>query len=388
MQAASDSQEYERAARYRDTVRTIEKLGERQQMASAGLEDHDYLAHHREGEQAVLEMFQMRGGRIVGRREFGFDRVGEGEGEFLAAAVGQYYLEADPPPEIYVGARPVGVGVLETWLSERAGRRVRIKVPVRGVKRRFLELVRKNAEMAFQGRFRTGHVHGVEALDRLAEALGLEEPPYRIECFDVSNIQGTDSVASMVVWEGGRPRKSDYRTFSIRGIEGPDDFASIAEAVTRRYRRLLAEDRRLPDLVLIDGGAGQLGAAVRSLAAVGLPMMPVVGLAKREEEIHLDGGDQPVRLGRHDPALKLVQSIRDEAHRFAVMQHRRKRRKRTLKTELTEIPGIGPVTARRLLTAFGSAAGVRVASEERLIEAVGPKAGRAVRRHYHPEERS
>jgi excinuclease ABC subunit C len=222
----------------------------------------------------------------------------------------------------------------------------------------------------------------VEVLGALAEALGLDEPPYRIECFDISNIQGSDAVASMVAWEGGKLRRSDYRSYTIRSVEGPDDYASMAEAVTRRYRRLLAEDRRLPDLVLIDGGRGQRASAVRALASVGLPMMPVVALAKREEELWLERSGNPVRLDRGSPALHLVQRIRDEAHRFAVSRHRSKRKRRTLRTELTDIPGIGPVTARRLLREFGSVEGVRKAGRRALESVAGPKVAAAVAARY------
>jgi excinuclease ABC subunit C len=212
--------------------------------------------------------------------------------------------------------------------------------------------------------------------------LELDEPPRRIECFDISNTHGTDSVASLVVWEGARPKKSEYRSFNVKSVAGADDTASIAEAVERRYRRRVAENRRLPDLVVIDGGKGQLGAAVAALAQVGLPMLPVVGLAKREEEIFRPGTAEPLRLDRRSPALQLMQRVRDEAHRFAVGRHRRRRSRRTLKTELTEIPGIGPVRARRLLKEFGSLEGVKAAGEEALQAAVGKSAARAIRERY------
>ncbi len=382
MAEASAAQAYERAARYRDTLRTVRRVAERQHMASVGLEEQDYLAHHEEHDEVALQLFQMRAGKVQGRREFSFGGVDLEPAGFYAAVLAQYYLDAVPPPEIYLPVLPEDAALLERWLGERRGGRVRLKVPRRGVKRRFLELVRKNAVHAFEGRFRRAHAHGVEALEGLAVALGLDGPPYRIECFDVSNIQGTDSVASLVAWEGGRPRKSDYRTFGIRGVRGPDDFASIAEAVTRRYRRLLREDRRLPDLVLIDGGAGQVGAAVRALAAVGLPMLPVVGLAKREEELYLQGGGEPVRLDRASPALRLVQRIRDEAHRFAIGRHRARRSRRTLRTELTDIAGVGAVSARKLLAAFGSVEGVRRAGVDEVERIVGRRIAERVAERY------
>jgi excinuclease ABC subunit C len=385
MSAASAAQEYERAARRRDALRTLQKLAVRQRMASVGLEEQDYLGLAREGSQAVLQLFQVREGRVQGRREFAFEDLDVDTPAFLSAVLSQYYADAPPPPEIYLPESPVDGELLTAWLASRRGAAVRLKVPVRGEKRRFLDLVRKNAVQSFEARFRSAHTHGVEVLHGLAEALGLDEPPQRIECFDVSNIQGSDSVASMVVWEGGRPKKSDYRSYTIRGVAGPDDFASIAEAVTRRYRRLLEEDRRLPDLVLIDGGAGQRASAAAALARVGLPMLPVVALAKREEELYLDATGAPIRLDRTSPVLQLVQRIRDEAHRFALSRHRRRRRRRTLRTELTEIPGIGAVTARKLLREFGSVDGVRKAGFEALAGVAGRRVAEAVRARYVPD---
>ena len=382
MKEASEALEYEKAARFRDTLRTVEKLAVRQHLASVGLEEQDYFAHHAEGPQAALQLFQMREGKVQARREFTFDEIDFEPASFYASVLAQYYGDQPPPPEIYLPARPADAELLESWLAERRGGRVALKVPERGVKKRFLELVRKNALLAFESRFRAAHAHGVAALESLAEALGLDEPPFRIECFDISNIQGADSVASMVVWEGGKPRKSDYRTFTIRSVSGPDDFASMAEAVTRRYRRLLEEDRRLPDLVLIDGGPGQLGAAVRALAAEGLPTLPIVALAKREEEVYLQGSGEPLRLARSHPALQLLQRVRDEAHRFAVNAHRGKRTRRTIRTALADVPGIGPVTAKKLLRVFGSLDGVKGASDDALVEAAGKRVAGAIRAHF------
>lgn len=378
MRAASEAQEYERAARFRDTLAVVRRLGERQRFLSVGFEHQDYFAHHAEGSEAALELFQMREGKVQARREFTFEGIEVEPASFYATVLAQYYAEADPPPEIYVPSLPAEPELLERWLAERRGGRVQIKVPERGPKRKFLEIVRRNAALAFEARFRAAHTHGVEVLEALAALAGLDEPPYRIECFDISNLHGTDSVASLVVWEGGKPKKSDYRTFGIRGVAGPDDFASIAEAVTRRYRRLLAEGRRLPDLVLLDGGAGQLGAAVRALAAEGLPTLPMLALAKREEDIYLQGGGEPVRLDRSSPVLHLLQRMRDEAHRFALGHHRRKRSRRTIRTALLEVPGIGPARARKLLREFGSVEGVRQAPEAAVARVVGARAAQAI----------
>ncbi len=377
MREASAATEYERAARIRDTLAVVRGLSVRQHIVSVGLEEQDYFAHHGEGGCVALELFQMRGGNVRSRREFGFENVEFEPGSFYAAVLAQCYADSPPPREIYVPHLPAGTDLMERWLSGRRGSAVRVRVPGRGVKRRLLEVVRKNAALAFESRFRAPHGHGVEALEALAEALRLEGPPFRIECFDVSELQGSDAVASLVVWEGGKPRKSEYRSFTIRSVSGPDDCASIAEAVTRRYRRLLAEDRRLPDLVLIDGGAGQLGAAVRALAKFGLAALPVVSLAKREEEIFVRDGGAPIRLDRGSHALRLLQRIRDEAHRFALARHREKRARRTLRTALLEVPGVGPKTARLLLRGFGSADAALAAGREELERVAGKRvAGR------------
>ena len=382
MEQASDERMYEKAIRFRDTLRTMRTLAVRQRMASVGLEEQDYFAHHAEGPQVALQLFQMREGRVQARRQFTLSGIELEPGAFYAQVLPQVYAEANPPPVIHLAAQPAQREMLERWLSERRGSRVRIRVPQRGPKHKFLELVRKNARLAFETRFRAAQTHGVAALDELGRALGLPEPPRRIECFDISNTQGTDSVASLVVWDGGKPLKAEYRCFNIRSVAGADDSASIAEAVERRYRRRLAENRRMPDLVLIDGGKGQLGAAVAALTQLGLPTLPVVALAKREEEIFRPGSEEPLRLDHRSAALQLVQRIRDEAHRFAVKRHRQRRSRRTLRTELTDLPGIGPVRARRLLRKFGSLEGVKRADEAALAQVVGKPAAEAIRRRY------
>lgn len=318
MNEASGVQLYEKAARFRDTLRTVQGLAVRQRMSSVGLEEQDYLGHHTDGEHVALQLFQVRQGKVQSRREFDLEARDLAPSALYATVLAQYYEAVAPPREIYLPELPEQAELIAEWLSERRGARVRMRVPLRGEKKKLLDLVSGNARLQLESRFRMHHTHGVEGLSRLAEVLGLDEPPFRIECFDVSNIQGTDSVASMVVWEGGKPRKSDYRSYNIREVEGADDFASIAEAVTRRYRRLLREDKRLPDLVLIDGGVGQLGAAVAALTREGLPTLAVASLAKREEEIYVAGRREPIRLERSSPALRLLQQVRDEAHRFAV----------------------------------------------------------------------
>jgi len=382
MAEASRGERFETAAHYRDLVRSIEGLSIRQRFTSVGLEDQDYFAHHREGDQAALEIFQMRRGVVASRREFTFERSSEPEGEFTAAYLQQYYASVDRVPgEIYVTAEPAEKDLLEDWLGGQRGERVRIRVPRRGPKRSFLETVGRNAKLAFEGAFRGEHTHGVGAAEALREALGLEDPPVRIEAFDISNLQGSDPVASMVVWEAGKMRRPEYRHFRIRTVRGADDFASIAEVVGRRYTRLLQEGKDLPDLVLIDGGKGQLSAAASVLERLDLVTLNLASIAKREEILHLKGKEGEIALERSSPALHLVQRIRDEAHRFAVTRHRQARSRRTLTTALMEVPGIGVSRARRLLSVFGSVRGILAAPREDLVREVGPiLAGRILSR--------
>src|SRR5437867_2258403 len=380
MGEASEREEFEQAAHYRDLIRTIGRLSERQAISSVGLEDQDFLAHYREGARLSLQLFQMREGKIQSRREFHFDDVAADTPAFYAQVLAQYYAnEESLPAEIHLPEEPADAGLIERWLSERKGSRVVLHAPRRGVKREFLDVVAENARLAFEQRFRAQHVHGVTVLDELRDLLGLDEPPFRIEAFDISTLQGTDSVASMVVWEGGKPRKSDYRRFKIKKVEGADDFRSIAEVVGRRYLRLQKEGSRLPDLVLIDGGKGQLSSAVAALDQIALGDLPVASIAKREEEIFVEGRGDPIVLPRESSVLQLVQRIRDEAHRFAITYHRKLRDRRTFATELTRIPGVGVATARRLLRLFGSVEGVRAAGEAELASAVGARLASTIR---------
>jgi excinuclease ABC subunit C len=381
MSEAAAEERYEAAAQHRDLIRTLERIQERQTISSAGLEEQDYVAFAREGTIASVQVFQMREGQVMGRRELSFEGIAVDDAQFLEAALERYYAAAtDIPGTIVVPIEPGSKAVLEEWLGARRGRRVVFVVPQRGPKRALLDTVGKNARLSFEAMFRAPHTHGVEILEGLQEALGLDEPPHRIECFDISHIQGTDQVASLVVWEAGRPKRSDYRRFKIRTVEGNDDFASMAEVVGRRYARLLKEGRALPDLVLIDGGKGQLSSALAVLERLGLGHLRVASIAKREEEIFLDIRSGPVRLPRDSPVLHLVQRIRDEAHRFAITFHRKLRTKRTIGTALTDIEGVGPRRARLLLRRFGSVRGVREAPVEALAAVVGPAVAEKVRR--------
>lgn len=381
MEEASSRQEYELAAHYRDLIRTVNSFAERQNVASVGLEEQDYFHLHREGEKAALQLFSMRRGLVQSRREFTFESVQEEDAAFLSSVLQLYYAGgADVPEEIYVPFEPAEKDLLERWLSAQR-RSARIRVPRRGVKARFLDLVRKNAKLAFESRFRSPHTYGVEVLEALQETLGIPETPYRIECFDISHIQGAETVASMVAWEGGRPRRADYRRFRIKTVEGVDDFASMKEVVGRRYSRLLKEGRNLPDLILIDGGKGQLSAARAALRDLGITSVPLAALAKKEELLFLPDKDEPIAIDHHSPILHLVQRVRDEAHRFAVTYHRSLRRKRTLSSSLTGIPGVGEKSAKKLLRKFGSLDGIRSASKDEIAPVVGRKVAEAVTRY-------
>ena len=371
MSEAAEQHRFEEAASLRDQVLALDRLDAPQKITTQDLEERDVFAAHQEGARAALQVFTVREGRVVAREGFLLD-VPEPE-RLTASAIQQYYDQGrEVPREVVVPAAIADQALLEEWLGRKRGGPVRIHVPQRGEKKRLLELVQRNARLAFDLEWRHPRQQSEELLRALRDLLDLEVEPRRIECFDISNIQGSDVVASMVVFEDGRPRKQDYRKFRIRGLGGqPDDFAAMREVVGRRYRRLLEEGREMPDLVLIDGGKGQLGAATAALEELGLGHQPVASLAKREELIFTPGRDQPLALPHSSPVLQLVQRVRDEAHRFAIGFHRKVRAKRTITSELDDIPGVGPAKRRKLLSRFGSVRGVRGASVEELSSAVG-----------------
>ncbi len=376
MQQASAALEFERAARLRDLAAEIEAVSQRRKLASVRGEDVDVYGVRVAGGNAAVAVLVMRGGQVLDRRELFW----EGRQELSATALLSellpqiYDRTSFIPKEIHL-PRPVdGAEALADWLSERKGERVYLRLPARGPKAQRVALAMRNAELAYRRRFRLGPAGGVAAA--LARRLSLPDPPERIEGFDVSNIQGEQPVASLVVWEAGRMRRGEYRSFNIRGLSGADDFASLKQAVSRRYRRRLEEVGVMPDLVLIDGGRGQLNAALEALAELGVEETPVVGLAKREEEIYLPERPEPLRLERADAGLKLLQQIRDEAHRFALDRHRRRRSRRALGSRLEDVRGIGPRRRRLLLRRFGSVEGVRQASRDELRAAVGDRLGR------------
>ncbi|HZO99192.1 MAG TPA: excinuclease ABC subunit UvrC [Terriglobia bacterium] len=385
MLRASESEQYEEAARYRDLITTVEQLRERQKMAASRGEDVDVFGFHQEGPLVAVNLFHLRGGRVVDRREFFWEDLAHFEpAEFFSTLLQQIYLDQQYlPDEIHCPADFEDRPVLEEILSETRGRRVQIFTPQAGRKRELLELVARNARHSFERRFRIMKPQTREILESLADTLDLPRPPRRIECFDVSHTQGTDIVASMVVWEDGRMKKSDYRKFIIRTVPQNDDFASMQEVVGRRYRRLGEEHRPMPDLVLVDGGLGQLHAAAAALEKLEIINQPLASIAKKEEILYLQGREQePIVLDRHSPVLHLIQRIRDEAHRFAVTFHRGRRSQREFTTELIQIPGIGRKTAQKLLSAYGSSIALKDVSEEELVQVVKPKQAKLIRDYF------
>jgi len=385
MEEAAEAMQFELAASLRDLIATVEELEQKQKMAAAAGEDIDIFAAYAEPPLVAANVFHLRNGRIVDRREFFWEDQPEFEpAEFFAALLKQYYLDQQYVPAcIHVPAEFEDREALEDLLSEKRGRRVEIHTPQRGQKKALLALAETNAKHGFEQRFRVMKPSGRAIQESLQDMLGLAELPRRIECFDVSHIQGTDKVASLVVWEDGRMKKADYRKFIIRTVEGSDDFASMREVITRRYARVQQERRPRPSVVLVDGGLGQLHAAAEALESLGITDQALASIAKREEWIYVLGQeDEPVVLDHHSPVLHLVQTIRDEAHRFAVTFHRSRREAARLTSELDEIPGIGPTTVRKLLQHFGSAGRVRLATEHELAAVAGRAAARRLKEHW------
>ncbi|MGO9124618.1 MAG: excinuclease ABC subunit UvrC [Terriglobales bacterium] len=413
MAKAAEAEEYERAAKYRDLISTVEQLQEKQRIAAVEGDDADVFGYHYESQMLAVNLFHVRGGRVLDRREFFWEELPELEasrrdvakedvvsnvstegfhpGEFFSALLTQLYIgQPYVPRNIYVPVDFDDREALEDLLSEQlaaqGGRatRINILVPQRGDKLALIDLAGNNAKQSYDQRFRVMKPNEQQIQEALQEALGLPELPRRIECFDISHIQGAETVASMVVWEDGRMRKADYRKFIIRSVEGVDDFASMREVVTRRYKRLQEEKKKFPSLVLIDGGLGQLHAAAEALALLEIINQPLAAIAKREEIIYVSGQEnEPVMLDHHSPVLHLVQLIRDEAHRFAVTFHRKRRRMRDRSTELMEIPGVGARTARRLLEHFGSLQAVKQADAAALSAVVTRVQADAILDHFH-----
>ncbi|HXB68387.1 MAG TPA: excinuclease ABC subunit UvrC [Candidatus Acidoferrales bacterium] len=385
MESASAEMRFEEAAAMRDLIVTVEEIEERQIMAAAKGDDVDIFAAYAEPPLVALNLFHLRNGQIVDRREYFWEDQHEfDEPVFFSSLLKQLYLDQQfIPAEIHVPVEFEDREALEELLSEKRNRRVEIRTPQRGQKKALLDLVQNNARHSFDGRFRVLKPSSRAIQEALQDALNLPDAPARIECFDISHIQGTDKVASMVVWEDGKMKKADYRKFIIRTVVGNDDFASMREVVTRRYSRLQEEKLPMPGLVLIDGGLGQLHAAAEALEAIGISDQPLASIAKREEIIYVYGQeDEPLALDRFSPILHLIQSIRDEAHRFAVTFHRSRRNALQLTSELDTIPGVGQRTVQKLLKEFGSSELVRAATEDQLAVVVGRAAAKKVRAHY------
>jgi excinuclease ABC subunit C len=449
MARAAEAQEFERAAKYRDLISTVEQLQEKQRIAAVEGDDADVFGYHYENAMLAVNLFHMRGGRVLDRREFFWEDLPEFEiskkqgagapsasAEPAASGVGRDVPAAQGEPssttetvalssiglpgrltttspdfdpteffssllkQLYIGQPYVPRNVylpvdfedremLEELLSEQlassAGRatRVHITVPLRGEKRSLIDLAANNAKQLYDQRFRVMKPNARAIQEALQDALALAELPRRIECFDISHIQGAETVASLVVWEDGRVNKSDYRKFIIRTVRGVDDFAAMREVVVRRYKRIQDEKKAMPGLILIDGGLGQLHAAAEALASLEIINQPLAAIAKREEIIYVCGQeDEPIILDHHNPVLHLVQLIRDEAHRFAVTFHRKRRQIRDRSTELLEIPGVGERTTRRLLEHFGSLRAVKQADVAALSAVVTKTQAEAILEHF------
>src|SRR5262245_30859005 len=392
MTEASDDMRYELAAKYRDLRKTVIRLSDQQKMATTSESDVDIFGYYREGQKLALQLFTMREGHIVGRREFFLEDLSPDSFDpavFLGEVLAQYYAADYVAREIYVPVDFVDRELLEQALSQRKGRRVRIMFPQRGEKRDLIDLVEKNAKLAFEQRFRVLKPDMKLVLEELQETLELPHFPGRIESFDISHIQGAENVAGMVVCENGKMNRSEYRKFRIRGVAGANDTGSMREVVSRRYRRVLDEGKPLPDLIMIDGGKGQLNAAAESMRELDLEAVPMVGVVKpplRHNEVAylLVKGreDEPIYLDSHSLILRLLQMIRDETHRFAVTYHRKRRELRDFTSELTAIPGVGEKRKGRLLRHFGSIQRISKATPSELTPFVGRKTAEEIAEHF------
>ncbi len=386
MYRAATDENFELAGYFRDLIRTTERIQAEQQVASSGDQDVDVWGVFEEEGDVAVQVFIMRNGNLVDRRELFWEKTVGYEGAGFVSEVLQRYYEDNLfiPSEVHLPFAVEEQELLCEWLSAKRGTRVSVRVPQRGRSVDLVELATRNARVAYESRFRKSQQDRLQlAATRLGEVLGHVGTIDRIDSFDISNIQGSDSVAGMVVFDKGKFDRKQYRIFNIRTVEGADDFRSIAEAVSRRYKRLLEEEKEFPDLILIDGGRGQLNAALTSLNRLGIEGTTVAGLAKRDEEIYLPDLEEPIRLERRDPALQLLQMVRDETHRFSVASHRRRRSKRTLKSELDDLAGIGSKRKRMLLEHFGSLSAVRQASPQDLSNLLGRKVGQTVYDQLH-----
>jgi excinuclease ABC subunit C len=439
MTAAAQNEQFELAARLRDQIVTVHQMQDKQRIATADNEDADVFGFHYENEMLAVNLFHMRSGKIVDRRDFfweelpeslsttlneGLDEVTAVEAvprlepdpsqpapevaedvaviqhsgltelngafspaAFFSALVKQLYLDQSyVPRSILVPVDFPDRAVLAELLTERAGHKIEVAAPQRGERRSLVDLVCQNAKQSYDQRFRVLQPSIKAIQEALQDALTLEELPTRIECFDISHIQGAETVASMVVWEDGAMKKADYRKFQIKTVTGVDDFASMREVIQRRYKRLMDDKKPFPSLILIDGGLGQLHAAYAALEEIGVTLQPLASIAKREEIIYVYGQEnEPVVLDRRSPVLHMMQKIRDESHRFAVTYHRKRRQMRDLTSDLDAIPGVGPRTRQRLMEHFGSLRGIRQASTDALTAVVNLATAEKIKKHLDAE---
>ena len=380
MRRAAAQREYERAAHYRDLLESVRAAGREQKIASRDLGNRDLFAYYREGERLALQVFLVRDGLVVERRQYFWDDVGDAaDEEIIATCVQQYYHGGTPvPPEVCVPLPLPDADTLAAWLRAERGGGVRLLVPRRGAKKRLLELVAQNARLAFAHRYERGAAEA--GAQKLQELLDLDHPPATIQCVDVSNLQGGYTVASLVTLRDGRPDKSSYKRFRVRDLAGQDDFAAIAQVVRRHFLRVREGEIEPPDLLLIDGGRGQLSAALKALVDLGMMQQPLAAIEKGEEKLYLPTRPEPVPLRPHPDALRLVTRVRDEAHRFAITYHRALRTRGVIRSRLDDIPGVGPKRRRALLRRFGSVAALAAASEQEIAGVVGPRLAAVIRR--------
>lgn len=388
MEDAAAGLRFERAAALRDQVQALNTIRERQKIISTDETDQDILGVARQGSQACVQIFFVRRGRLLGRESFFFDKVsGWSDGEILSAFTRQFYAKnVVPPPEILASEELPELELIARWLAQRRGGRIEIHAPQRGKKRELVAMAEENAALSLQAHLLSRGNRQQVVLEELQRVLNLSNLPHRIEGFDVSNIQGDEACGSMVVWENGEMKKDEYKRFRIKTVEGADDYAMMSELLNRRVSRALEEGGTLPDLILLDGGRGQLNAGVRALGELGLDYLSVVALAKRAEDVYTQESPEPVVLDLISPALHALQKIRDEAHRFAISYHKRLRSRRTIRSVLDQIPGVGPAIRTNLLKSLGSARRVREASVAELasVPKVTPKLAQRVYDFFHP----
>lgn len=397
MHAAAENLEFEKAAELRDQLKSVKQVLAKQKIVSSTKEDQDVIAMARGLDEACVQVFFVRGGKVIGREHFFMNKTDSmSRSEIITAFIKQYYSTVQDLPKKLIVEEPIeDKEVIEKWLSQRRGNKVSIHVPQKGEKLKLVQMVAKNALMLLKEEElarRKKTMAEEEAVLELQKELQLPKPPYRIECYDISNTGGSNSVGSMVVFENGRPKNSDYRRFKIKTVEGPNDFASMQEVLYRRFKNYQQEQEEgndsgkfsvLPDMVLIDGGKGQLGAAVEVMKTMGVSAIPVFGLAKKEELLFRQGEPEPIRLSRDSEALHLVQRLRDEAHRFAITYHRNLRKKAFTTSVLDEIPGIGPKRKKALLKHFGSVKKIKEATLEEIasVESMDRKSAEKVYEH-------